>query len=301
MTDSLSDIIARCDFLELTDSASLYPHNPGTGLALLQINTPKCQATLALNGAQLMRFTPTGGDELLWVSPQCNFSEGASLRGGIPLCLPWFGPHPSDSNQPNHGIARTQPWDLLAAHIDEQGRARLKLGLQHQADTQFTHDFNAELTLTLGDTPTLELALTNNSQSAFNASWVMHTYFAVSDISQVRIEGLDGREYADKVAGGARFTQSGPVTFAGEVDRVYEDIQLPVTIDDHNRRLQVAGDACPSVVTWNTGAELAAKVDDIGPGNHTGYVCVERGACLNDAWQVAAGETRRAQMSITLG
>ena len=296
--DSLRDIIARCDFLTLTDSASRFPDQPGNGLPLLAIDTPTCQATVALNGAQLLSFAPKGGEELLWVSPNCNFSEGASLRGGIPLCLPWFGPHPSDSSRPNHGIARTKTWDLRAARLDEQGCAIVTLGLIHTSDAVFEYDFDAELTLTLGETPTLELALTNNSRSAFSASWVMHTYFAISDISRVRVEGLDGREYADKVAGGETFTQSGPVTFAGEVDRVYQDIQLPVTIDDGNRRLRVEGDHCPSVVVWNTGAELAANVGDIGPNNHTGYVCVERGACLNDTWHIEPGDTKRASMSI---
>ncbi|WP_041522952.1 D-hexose-6-phosphate mutarotase [Gilvimarinus agarilyticus] len=297
--DSLRDIIARCDFLTLTDSATRFPDRPGQGLPLLAIDTPSCQATIALNGAQLLSFTPTGGDELLWVSPNCDFSQGASLRGGIPLCLPWFGPHPSDSSRPNHGIVRTQAWDLLAATLDEQGRAVLTLGFSHEADAEFEYDFNAELTFTLGETPTLELALTNNSRSAFSASWVMHTYFAISDISRVQVEGLDGREYADKVAGGETFSQCGPVSFSGEVDRVYQDIQSPVTIDDGDRRLSVAGDHCPSVVVWNTGAALAAEVGDIGPDNHTGYVCVERGACLNDTWQISVGETRRARMSIT--
>lgn len=295
---ALTDIIAGCDFLTLSDSASLYPNHPGSGLPLLRISTAQCQATLALNGAQLMSFTPTGGKELLWLSPNCNFSQGASLRGGVPLCLPWFGPHPSDSSQPNHGLVRTQTWDLLAASLDAEGRAIIQLGFQHQADAVFEHDFTAQLTLTLGATATFDLSLTNLSATAFNASWVLHSYFAISDISHVQVEGLDGQEYLDKVAGGARFNQSGPVTFAGEVDRVYENVQAPVSLVDTKQRLQVAGDQCPSVVVWNIGAEMAAQVGDIGEANHTGYVCVERGACLDDSWQLNAGQTRHAQMRI---
>ncbi|WP_049722187.1 D-hexose-6-phosphate mutarotase [Gilvimarinus polysaccharolyticus] len=295
---SLDEIVARCDFLELTDSATLYPNHSGSGLALLRVNTPKCRATLALNGAQLMSFTPNDGAELLWVSPQCNFSPNASLRGGIPLCLPWFGPHPSDHSRPKHGIARTQTWELSTAYLDEQGSAVLQLCLNHTADALFEYDFSAQLSLTLGDTLALELALTNQSSRAFNASWVMHTYFAVSDITQVRIEGLDGCEYSDKVKAGERFIQSGPIRFTGELDRVYENIQQPVTLNDASRRLQVTGDKSPSVVVWNTGPELAANIGDIGAGNHVGYVCVERGACLNDSWTMAPGETRLGQMSI---
>jgi glucose-6-phosphate 1-epimerase len=299
MTDSLGAIVAHCDFLTLTDNTQLYPNHPGSGLPLLHINTDQCQAVLALNGGQLLSFKPNGGDELLWVSPNCRFSAGTSLRGGIPLCLPWFGPHPSDPQQPNHGIARTQPWTLQAAQRDAQGRAVLTLGFTHRADASFDHDFSAELTLTLGASVSLCLTLNNHSNTAFNASWVMHTYFAVSDISQVTVDGLDGCQYTDKVAGGTRLTQQGPLTFAGEVDRVYEGVLHDISVSDATRRLAIKSQGCPSVVAWNTGATLAAQIADIGPDNHRGYACLERGACAGDAWRLPPGESQQAQMSIT--
>ncbi|MDO3382180.1 D-hexose-6-phosphate mutarotase [Gilvimarinus algae] len=295
---SLQRLLAEHEFLSLTDSQSRFADHPGSGLPLLAVSTPLCEALIAFNGAQLLSFKPTGGEELLWVSPNCQFSEGASLRGGIPLCLPWFGPHPSDKSRPNHGIARTRDWHLTGARLDDHQLCHLSFEYTHNADLLFEHDFSATLVLTLGLTPTLSLHLHNRSEETFDASWVMHTYFAVSDIAGVRVEGLDGREYADKVRGGRYFTQSGPITFSGEVDRVFEDIQLPVTIDA-GRRLRVTGDNCPSVVVWNTGDQLARKIADIGPGHHTGYVCVERGACLGDSWRLAPGEERHAEMSIT--
>lgn len=299
MTDSLGDILAHCDFLTLTDNTQLYPDHPGNGLPLLHINTTECQAVLALNGAQLLSFKPSGGHELLWVSPNCRFSAGTSLRGGIPLCLPWFGPHPSDSQQPKHGIARTQPWTLQAAKRDDQGRASLTLGFTHRANASFNHDFSAELTLTLGASVSLSLTLNNHSDTAFNASWVMHTYFAVSDISQVQVMGLDGCDYTDKVAGGTRLTQQGPLIFCGEVDRVYEGVLHDISMTDRQRRLDIKSQGCPSVVAWNTGATLAAHIADIGADNHRGYVCLERGACANDAWLLQPGASQQAQMSIT--
>lgn len=296
-TEELQQLISAHPFVTLTDSQTLYPSHPGTGIPLLSVKTPLCEAVIALNGAQLMSFRPTGGDELLWVSPNCKFSSDSSLRGGIPLCLPWFGPHPTDSNRPNHGFARTAQWQLTTVEQTEDGNCTLTLNYQHQADDRFEHDFNAELTLQLGTEPSLSLALTNQSDQPFDASWVMHTYFAIDDIANVEVLGLDGHDYSDKVAGGKIFTQQGTVTFDGEVDRVYTDIQAPVTIAGA-RQIRVSGDNCPSVVVWNTGSELAAKVDDIGADNHTGYVCVERGACLSDIWQLAPGITRQARMTL---
>lgn len=297
-TEQLQHLVDEHDFLTLTDSHSLFPDHPGSGLPMLQVSTRLCTASIALNGGQLMSFKPAGGDELLWVSPNCQFSPGASLRGGIPVCLPWFGPHPTDSSQPNHGIARTAQWQLSCASQNEEGVCTLVLRFEHQADEHFAHSFSAQLTLILGKVPQLILALSNHSADSFTASWVLHTYLAIDHIASTRVEGLDGREYADKVAGGQYFTQSGPVTFAGEVDRVYEDIQLPVTVVAGGKRIRVEEDNCPSVVVWNTGDALAAKMADIGPGNHTGYVCVERGACLGDSWRLAAGETRQASMTL---
>ncbi|MBU2885170.1 D-hexose-6-phosphate mutarotase [Gilvimarinus agarilyticus] len=291
----LQHLVDKHAFLTLTDSRTLFPDHPGEGLPLLQVNSEHCRAVIALNGGQLMSFCPTGGKELLWVSPNCQFKPGASLRGGIPLCLPWFGPHPTDSTKPNHGIARTAPWQLSSASQNEDGVCTLVLRFEHQADERFAHNFSAQLTIILGTTAQLTLALSNHSADSFGASWVMHSYFAIEDITSARVLGLEGREYADKVAGGKYFTQSGPVTFAGEVDRVYEDIQLPVTIEGH-RRIHIEGDNCPSVVVWNTGSALGGQIADIGPGNHSGYVCVERGACLGDSWRLAPGETRQASM-----
>ncbi|MDO3386353.1 D-hexose-6-phosphate mutarotase [Gilvimarinus sp. SDUM040013] len=295
--DELQRLVSEQPFLTLTDSQTLYPNHPGTGIDMLSVKTELCEASIALNGAQLMSFTPAGGEELLWVSPNCQFSPGASLRGGIPLCLPWFGPHPSDSNRPNHGIARTATWQLSSASQNDAGVCTLVLRFEHQADEHFEHNFSAQLSLILGHVPHLTLALSNHSADSFAASWVMHSYFATGDIATTRVEGLDGRAYSDKVAGGKYFTQSGPVTFAGEVDRVYEDIQLPITIEG-TRRTRVEGDNCPSVVVWNTGSALAADIEDIGPNNHAGYVCVERGACLGDTWRLTAGETRQATMTL---
>lgn len=295
---ALQDVVNQHDFLSLTDSHTCFPESQGTGLPLIKVKTPQCTAILSTNGAHLLSFTPTGGEELLWVSPNCQFSPGASLRGGIPLCLPWFGPHPTDSSRPKHGIARTRTWQLDSAALDAEGICHLKLSLRHSADALFEHDFTAELTLSLGQTPTLHLTLTNTGQTDFDASWVMHTYFAINRLEATRVEGLDGREYSDKVEGGKYFTQSGPVTFNGEVDRVYEDIQLPVTVDDGEHRYRIEGDQCPSVVVWNIGAEAGSQIADIGPDNHKGYVCVERGACLGDTWHLPAGQCRSSHMSI---
>ncbi|HEY7885008.1 MAG TPA: D-hexose-6-phosphate mutarotase [Cellvibrionaceae bacterium] len=302
----LQALVDAAPGVTLTDSHTLYPEARGDNLPLITLVNKACSATVALHGAQLLSFTPAGGDDLLWLSPHCNFSSQGALRGGIPLCLPWFGEHPSDTSKPKHGFARNQPWELT--HISAADSAtdnaidsdtcELEFTLTHSANTLFNHSFTAKLTMALGRECSLALSLTNTSSSAFDCSWVMHTYFAINDLDSVQVLGLENRDYLDKTQSNARFTQEGPVSFKGELDRVYEQINNPVHISQRN--ITLTHQNCPSVVVWNPGATLAASIGDIGPGNERGFVCVERGACSGDAWHLGPNESLSASMNISV-
>lgn len=295
--DTLKALLDACPFAQLTSSRECYPEAPGAGLTLIRIESPLCTATVSPYGAQLLSFAPKGERDWLWVSPNCRFETGSALRGGIPLCLPWFGEHPSDPGKPKHGFARNRPWALtaIASSGDE---CRLAFELNHPGDDLFAQPFIAELTLQLGEGISLSLNLTNTGSEPLDCSWVLHSYFAIDDLDTVRVEGLEGRQYLDKTLDQQVFTQSGQLHFSGEVDRVYPGVDNPLTLHD-TRRLHIDHQGCPTVVTWNPGARLAASIGDIGAGNERGYVCVERGACHSDTWQLAPGEQRRAQKIIT--
>lgn len=293
---ALQSLVDNCDFIELTNSQTLYPNSSGDGLALLRLNTPHCSAVIALQGAQLLAFTPKGSKPLLWLSPKCQFQAGKSPRGGIPVCLPWFGAHPEDANKPSHGFARTKDWQLERVDLDDNF-CELVFSLTHCANDLFPHDFTARLTMQLGQDAKLNLEIHNTGNTAFKTSWALHTYFNVDDLSNAMVTGLEGRDYADKAQGFQTFTQLGPVGFAGEVDCVYENIQNAVSITG-SPAIEITHYNCPSVVVWNPGAKLAATMSDVGAGNERGYICVERGAVRGDTWSLEAKEHRSAWIRI---
>lgn len=294
---NLETFVAQNSFLTLESSKTLYPPAPGEGLPLLVVNTPACRAVIALQGAQLLEFAPTGNADLLWLSPNCLFTAGNALRGGVPVCLPWFGVNREDPSKPKHGFARNRPWHLTAAESKADGNCELVFTLVSEPNELFAYAFTAELKMVLGKTAKLTLSVTNTDSRAFACSWALHSYHPIASLTDVRVKGLAGREYLDNLQGHARKLQIDDVAFNGEVDRVFPAIENALTIEG-TPSITINHHNCPSVIVWNPGAENAAKIADIGAGQEQNYICVERGAVLDEQWQLAAGETQSGWVEI---
>lgn len=296
--NNLENLLKRCSFLRLTNSHSALPASQGSGLPLIAVSTPLCSALIAVQGAHLLQFCATDGQPLLWLSPNCDFSAGAALRGGVPICLPWFGPHPLDAQKPKHGFARNGDWQLSDAQLLADGAAELIFCFASEANESFGFNFSAQLRMTLGTDIKLELSISNTDTAAFDCSWALHSYHPVSSLADVRVKGLAGKTYLDNLENHAVKVQQGDLSFNGALDRIFPAIDNAVeivgaphiTITHHN---------CPSVVVWNPGAANAANIADIGAGNEQHYICVERGAVLGEKWRVNAGETQVAWMAIS--
>ncbi len=294
---ALEDLIKPYPFLTLTNSKTHYPDSSGTGLPLLLVNTGLCNAVISLQGAHLLEFAPKGSESLLWVSPNCDFTPGAALRGGVPLCLPWFGPHPKDPQKPKHGFARNQLWQLGETHLMNDGSVELEFLFVSEANEHFPYDFSTELRLILGKSASMELTVNNTDSEAFQFSWAMHNYYKISDLKQTKVLGLANKKYRDNLEGLIEKQQQGDVSFPGAVDRVFPDIQASIGIDLGNgTRIDITHENCPSVVVWNPGSEAAAKIADIGTGQDAFYICVERGAVMQEAWHLPAGSSATAKM-----
>jgi glucose-6-phosphate 1-epimerase len=291
----LEQLVAKSSFLRLTTSKVQYPDAPGAGLPLLAVDTPLCSAVIALQGAHLLEFKTTAGDPLLWLSPNCDFTPGVALRGGVPLCLPWFGVNPTDSTKPKHGFARNNFWELGAAQLLGDGSVELEFLFLSDANDLFPFDFSAELRMTLGTSAKLELTINNTDTEDFDCSWAMHNYHRISSLADVRVLGLAERNYLDNLDGHAKKHQIGEVSFSGPVDRVYPAIENRVSISG-SPSIEIAHSDCPSVVVWNPGQEAAANIADIGAGQEQFYICVERGAVLAEKWHLPAGTSKSAWM-----
>lgn len=281
-------------FLTRTDTGALYGK---PGLDVLLVETGLCRAVIALQGAQVLEFRAEGRAPLLWLSPLAKFEPGAAVRGGVPLCLPWFGENRAYPSKPKHGLVRNRLWELVRSEEKADGRVELVLAYRHRGDALFAADFECELSLILGLELEFALQLRNTSQETAEFSWALHSYFAVDDVAEVTVEGLSGVNYLDKTRDFALDRLEGVQRFPGEVDRVFEHAPAEQTIVTPNP-IHARSEHCLSVITWNPGEELAATLEDVGP-YYRGFVCVEHGNAFSDSWQLAAGDTASARLVLT--
>jgi glucose-6-phosphate 1-epimerase len=263
------------------------------GLDVLDLATAASTCSVALHGAQVLSFAPRGERDWLWVSEKARWKVGAALRGGIPICFPWFGPHPTNRGFPAHGFARTRAWRLLA--VDELAGARvravLELGDDDTTLALFPCAFTARTTVIAGDDLELSFEVVNRGSGPLGFEAALHTYFAVSDSEAITVEGLGGHTYVDKVSGAERCLQGAePLRISGEVDRVYQT-GGPVTLADpagaRSLRLETRGAA--STVVWNPGSKKAAALTDLSPDSFRRFVCLETGNIGDQRITVPAG------------
>jgi glucose-6-phosphate 1-epimerase len=265
-------------------------------LVAARVTTQFSTATIALQGAHVMTWQPAGQQPVIWVSKLAKFAPGKSIRGGVPVCWPWFGPHATNPQFPGHGFARTVPWQLVATQALPDGRVRLEFELIQNDATraQWPHDSVVRNIVTVGQELEVELATTNTGRAPFQLGQALHTYFVVGDIRQATVAGLEGCEYLDKVGGG-RKRQQGQVAFTQETDRIYLGTQGCCGILDPvmDRTILITSTGSRSTVVWNPWTEKAEKMGDFGDEGPWRMVCVETANAAEDVIMLAAGETHR--------
>lgn len=279
------------------------------GLLFADVQNALAHATVCLQGAHLTSWQPRSqAAPVIWLSSAARYASGKSIRGGVPICWPWFGPHaePQTGSQaagrklPSHGFARTVAWDACDSRHLETGETQLCLELRDSEQTRalWPYPFHLGLRLTIGETLRLELSTTNTGSGEFVLGEALHTYFQVGDIGAVQVCGLDNAEFIDNANGARRGRQAAAITFEEEVDRVYVNSAADCAIVDPilKRRIRIAKSNSLSTVVWNPWTHKAASMGDLGPGatNQGGWremLCVESGNALENAVRVAARAT----------
>ena len=272
-----------------------------SGLVVAEINNAQATASLCLQGAHLMTWQPKSqAVPVVWLSRDAKLAAGKSIRGGVPVCWPWFGAHASNANFPAHGFARTVPWKITETGTEENGATRLSLRLLSNGQTreQLPYEAQLKLKIVVGETLRMELTTENTGTdsymgtSEFSISEALHTYCRIGDIGSVRITGLDECEYWDKVGGSTLKKQEGAISFSGETDRVYINTATECVIEDDllKRRIHVAKSGSLSTVVWTPWIEKADKMGDMGqPDGWREMVCVESGNALGNTLRIPAG------------
>jgi D-hexose-6-phosphate mutarotase len=287
----------------LPDGARL-EKGPG-GLDRLALQAAEGEALVYLQGAHVAHFQPKGEKPVLWMSAASRFEAGRPLRGGVPICFPWFGPKAGSPDAPLHGFARILPWSVadVVRSADGSLRAVLELTAEAAARGGFPRELSLSLGLTVSRTLRMELTVRNVDSAAATFEEALHSYFAVSDVRQVRIRGLEGVAYVDKTAAMARKAgESEPVAIAAETDRVYVGATGTVTIEDPGwrRRLVVGKSGSATTVVWNPWIAKAKAMPDFGDEEWTGMVCVETANAMDDAVTLAPGASHvmRAMLEV---
>ncbi len=293
---------------ELNKSFAIEGHisfQPGPGgLPMACVANTHAAAVISVYGAHVMSFEPHGSGPILWQSEQSYFEQGKPIRGGIPICWPWFGVHPTDKEKPSHGFARVSMWKLISTSPLGDGSTRIELELTENDETRslWPHNFRVKAVVTVGEK--LELALTtiNTGFEKIEVTNALHSYFSVSNVKDISILGLEKCPYVDTLLpeGFNRFNQIGPIRIDSETDRVYLKTESGYVIDDPGmtRRIQIGKSGSKSAVVWNPWLDKSKRMPDFGDNEYPGMVCVEVVNTMDDAFSLMPGEEHTVSTTI---
>jgi len=270
------------------------------GFKYLEIKNRYADAKIALQGAHLFHYAVKEKAPLLWLSKAAYFEEGKAIRGGVPLCFPWFGKKKEDPMLPQHGFARTSLWRVILEEESSDGSSHVRLELTATPETLklWNYSFNVTLDITIADKLTMALTTTNTDTKPFELSAALHTYFAISHIESVSIEGLEGKRYYNNLDGKA-YIQEGKVIFKEEVDRVYFEPSKSVILSDSKRQLNLQHEGSNSVVVWNPWLEKSQQMADMLDDEYETMVCIESANAHEDARTLNPGERHTLKAIIT--
>jgi D-hexose-6-phosphate mutarotase len=269
-------------------------------LPMLEITTAWSTAEVYMLGAQVTHFKKTGEPPLLFLSQCSRFAEGEPIRGGIPVIFPWFG---AREGLGQHGFARIKAWELKEFAPAADGSVSVRFHLPECPEASAFPAFSADYIVTVSESLTLELRVSNNSASEeFTFENCLHTYFEVGDINAVTIMGLGGVSYLDKTANFAQKTDAAEaMRISSEVDRVYLNTPGTVEILDRSlgRRVRVEKEGSLSTVVWNPWVGKAQQMPDFGNEEHQRMLCVESGNVGPNNLKLAAGSNARLRVKLS--
>lgn len=263
--------------LSSNEFGSISQQSVNTNIDIVTIEHDLFTASLSLYGGHVLSWQPKGQDDVFWMSKNAEFKEGKAIRGGIPICWPWFGPKFDDNgnNAGNHGFARNRAWSLSNTEITNKG---VKLVLSYSSENEhplWSEKFIVEQTLFISETFSQVMKMTNLSDHAVKYTSALHTYFSVSHPENAEVSKLNSCLFDDKIT-----EKVGQVDHiencVGPLDRVYYNNENQQIIDTgSNRVIDITATNCNQWVLWNPGAEIASNMADVHPKGEDEYVCLE--------------------------
>ena len=269
-------------------------------IEVIAIEHQSGKASVSLYGGHVLDWQPEGHQPVFWLSRTTAYQSGKAIRGGIPICWPWFGPNLDTNgvNGGNHGFARNNHWQLVDYKIAEH---EVKLVLEFTGEGKhqlWPESFILRQELTIGDVFTQRMSMTNLSSKSVEYSSALHSYFAVSHPQYTHVNNLSEALFDDKITQN-KAQKDKLVNCVGPIDRIYYSSTEQEIIDDKwQRKVVINSKNCQQWVLWNPGVEIAAGMDDIHPEGEDEYVCLE---AANTQWQtIEAGQTVSVEQKVTV-
>jgi glucose-6-phosphate 1-epimerase len=273
------------------------------GHPVVRVATEKCLGAMYLHGAQVTSWKPAGNSEMIFLSSKAVFEEGKAIRGGVPVCFPWFRGKADDPKAPQHGFVRTKRWTLDAVENAAEGiRVTMSTASDDATRSLWPHDFRARLAATFGASLHLAFTVSNTGGGPLRYEEALHTYYRVSDISAARLTGLDGAAYLDNTDNNAEKKLSGDLTIGKATDSAFLGSEHSLDLLDAARksRLRISKSNSRSTVVWNPWQEAAGKMADMGENEWRYMFCAEAANIRSDAVELAPGASHTISVTTSL-
>jgi glucose-6-phosphate 1-epimerase len=263
------------------------------GLARVEIDTPLAHGEIYLHGAHVTSWRPAGSEEVLFLSSKSRWEEGQAIRGGIPVCFPWFRGRADDPNAPAHGFVRTRSWQLYSI-VENSAGVGVTMFIESDEQTRRCWPGECRLVhrITFGSELMLELTCINTGKTQFHFEEALHTYNRVADVKQVSLQGLAGIRFLDNLDSNKERMQLGDLTIASQTDDAFMNARNSVDLLDPKmgRRIQLQKSNSTTTVVWNPWPEGARRMQDLGEGEWTQFLCVEASNIMGAAIALAPGQ-----------
>ncbi|MFT5660497.1 MAG: glucose-6-phosphate 1-epimerase [Sulfurimonas sp.] len=267
------------------------------GFTYLEIINDTACAEIALQGAHIFHFARNGENPILWLSDESDFEYGTAIRGGVPICWPSFGMN--NPKLPQHGFARTCLWEFIEAKDVDSSTTEVRFLLKDSEVSRemWNNKFELELKVTVSDELIIELTTVNTDKKSFQITQALHSYFHISHIDAVFIEGLETKPYLDALTGIISH-QEDNIFFDKEIDRVYQEVNKNILLKDINRTIELAHVGSLSSVIWNPWIEKAKRMSAMNDEAYKEFVCIETANAYADFKVLEPGESHTLKVSI---
>lgn len=273
-------------------------------LPMVRIRTRAAEADIYLHGAQVTSWRPADSEEVIFLSRQSRFEEGKAIRGGIPVCFPWFRAKADNPQAPAHGFVRTKAWQLdLLQRMQDSVIATLSTESDEGTLRWWPHEFRLVHRITVGAELTLDLVVVNSGSTSLRFEEALHTYHHVGDAGGIRVAGLDGASFLDNTDANREKTQHGDIVMTQPIDNAYLNTRNTLELVDPimRRRIRIAKENSLSTVVWNPWESGAKALADLGDDEWRQFACVEASNIVSCAVTLSAGEQHTMTAKISSG